>query len=190
MKAYRHDNLIYIPITKQASTTYTYLFANKLKWEEIQTDIINWDNDVVFAHLIHPYERHLKGTAEALIKYDLLDLLDNPKFSLLWDTAVFDLHSYPLFISFGDNINKINWILLDHPTISGNDLTVNFLNNHRVDISKNDILILNKSDNKRKRLIEKLKQLRQGHKLGSLTYFYDNDIVLYNKVLIKTNNEY
>jgi hypothetical protein len=187
MLAYRHNNLVYIPITKHASTTFTKLFSSKLNWTKIQTSDIDWDNDCVFAHLIHPYDRHLKGTATALTHYGLQSLVDDPRFVPLWNTAIFDLHSYPLYISFGDNINRINWILLDHPNISGNELTINFLSSHGVAITDSDIDISNKFKNTY--LLDKLKSIRSVSKIGTLTYFYDNDVILYYKVVTLTNDK-
>ena len=71
MEAFRYNNLVYIPITKHASTSYRHLFRDVLHWQEIQSDEINWTVDHVFAHLLHPYTRHLKGITECILKYNL-----------------------------------------------------------------------------------------------------------------------
>ena len=188
MLAYRHNQLVYIPISKHASTSYRNLFRYQLGWTEIQTDTIDWADDHVFSHIIDPYERHLKGTAEAMSQYNITDLIDDPRFLPLWTTAIFDIHSYPLFISFGENINKIDWLVLDHPTVSGNKITVKFLNDHGINISESDIGIENSSSKTKKQLLEKLRELKNKNraKFSTLTYFYDTDGVVYSKVMART----
>jgi hypothetical protein len=181
---YRHKNLVYIPITKHASSTYTDLFQNKLGWEKTQSNFIDWDKDHVFSHIIHPYERHLKGTVEAIIKYGIRELVDHPKFSKLLTTAVFDLHSYPLTCTFGiERMFKIDWLLLDHPKYSGNAITAKFLQSNGIDISESDIPNIHESDGYKKKLTERIRQIREESDVtGTLTYFYENDVVIYSKI--------
>jgi hypothetical protein len=180
MDAYRFNHLVYIPITKHASSSYTKLFGDQLNWEFIQTDSINWETDHVFSHLLHPYTRHLKGITECLWKYKLMDLVDNEKFLTLLGTAVFDLHSYPLATVFGKNLYKIDWLLLDHYEISGDYLTVKFLENQGIKIFESDIPKLHKADINTTKLLNKISEIRDQQDLtGTLTYFYDQDVVLY-----------
>jgi hypothetical protein len=136
MNCFRFNNLVYIPITKHASSSYTELFGNILKWEIEQTENINWDQDRVFAHLINPNDRHLKGIAECLKQHKIIDIIDDPRFIKLLGTAVFDLHSYPLSVTFGEKINQIDWLLLDAGQCSGNYLTCKFLNYFGIDIKE------------------------------------------------------
>ena len=186
MQAIRFNNLVYIPITKHASTSYTNLFKDRLGWERTQTHQIDWNQDRVFAHIIDPFERHLKGIFQCLVKYDLLDLLEHPKFKTLLGTAVFDLHSYPLSVSFGDNIHKIDWLLLDHPRYSGNYVTCKFLQSQGVNIKETDIPQEHVGSPKSKQLIDQIRQLRTSNGLsGILYYFYEQDALLYN--LVKNN---
>jgi hypothetical protein len=183
MIAYRFKNLVYVPITKHASTSYSELFSKKLKWEEVQTDSINWDCDKVFAHIIHPYTRHLKGIAQCLYKYNIMDIVNDHRFIKLLGTAVFDLHSYPLAESFGDKIYKIDWLLLDHHEVNGNYITTKFLQNYGIDITEKDIPTLNESSIVLKQTTDRIKSIRDQQDLtGTLTYFYDRDVVLYNRV--------
>ena len=74
MEAFKFNNLVYIPITKHASTSYRHLFRDILNWQEIQSDEIDWNSDYVFAHLLHTYKRHLKGITECVKKYNLKPL--------------------------------------------------------------------------------------------------------------------
>jgi len=181
MEAFRFNNLVYIPITKHASTSYRHLFKNVLEWQEIQTDEIDWSKDYVFAHLLHPYTRHLKGITECVAKYNLCSLVDNDNFLKLLGTAVFDLHSYPLSAAFGDWLYKIDWILLDHHIYDSDYLTLTFLNQHGVTLDA--IPKLNISYPNEKELLEKIKKIRDANDLtGTLTYFYEQDVVLYDRV--------
>jgi hypothetical protein len=152
-----------------------------LQWQEIQTDEIDWSSDHVFAHLLHPYTRHLKGIAECVQKYNLRHLVEDESFLKLLSTAVFDLHSYPLAAAFGDTLYKIDWLLLDHHIYSSDYITLNFLKQHGVEIDS--IPKLNSSHHNEKILLEKIRQIRDDNNLtGTLTYFYEPDVVLYDRV--------
>jgi hypothetical protein len=181
MEAFRFNNLVYIPITKHASTSYRHLFRDILSWQEIQTDEIDWTHDYVFAHLLHPYTRHLKGITECVKNYRLNELVDNDNFLKLLGTAVFDLHSYPLSVAFGNDLYKIDWILLDHPIYNSNYLTLCFLNQNGVMID--EIPHMNSSFPDEKQLLEKIQHIRDSNNLtGTLTYFYEQDVILYDRV--------
>lgn len=181
MEAFRFNDLVYIPITKHASTSYRYLFREVLNWQEIQTDEIDWSTDHVFAHLLHPYTRHLKGITECILKYNLAELVDDNNFLKLLGTAVFDLHSYPLAPAFGDDLYKIDWILLDHHIYSSDYITLTFLKQHGIEVDS--IPKLNTSRPEEKVLLEKIQQIRDESDLtGTLTYFYDQDVVLWDRV--------
>lgn len=183
MDAYRFNNLVYIPIPKHASSSYIELFRNRLNWLPIQTDEIDWVNDHVFAHLLHPYTRHLKGITECVQKYDLIDLLDNEKFLKLLGTAVFDLHSYPLATVFGEHLYKIDWLLLDHNEVSGNYITTKFLENYNIKIKESEIPRLHTRYKHLTYILDKVSEIRDQNDLtGTLTYFYDQDVVLYSLV--------
>lgn len=181
MEAFKFNNLVYIPITKHASTSYRHLFRDILNWQEIQSDEIDWNSDYVFAHLLHPYKRHLKGITECVQKYNLKHLVDDDNFLKLLGTAVFDLHSYPLATAFGDKLYKIDWLLLDHYIYDSDYITTQFLKQHGVEIDS--IPKLNSSYPNEKALLEKIEKIRDDNDLtGTLTYFYEQDVVLYDRV--------
>jgi hypothetical protein len=182
MEAWRFNKLVYIPITKHASTSYIKLFRDQLKWQTIQSDEIDWEVDHVFAHLLQPYERHLKGITECVTKYELTELVDNDNFLKLLGTAVFDLHSYPLSVAFGDNFYKVDWILLDDSTFSGDYITKKLLASYGITVD--EIPKLHKTiDVNKKQLLEKIRRIRDANDLtGTLTYFYEQDVVLYDRV--------
>ena len=66
MEAYRYKNLVYIPLPKHASRSYTHFFRDVLKWSYIENYNINWTNDIVFAHLVHPITRYVNGVVQIL----------------------------------------------------------------------------------------------------------------------------
>lgn len=192
MLAFRRDHLVYIPITKNASTSYINIFR-QLKWEETDTSCINWHQDHVFAHWQDPYERHAKGTVEALEKLGMLDLIEDTRIHQLLATAVFDLHSYPLVPTFGEDwCRRIDWIPLQFrtspsldtpPDRNSTDLTEIFLRHHGVDVDLRSFPKLYESDSSKKQLVKKVKQIRDTVDCqDTLTYFYDRDIVLSNQI--------
>jgi hypothetical protein len=187
MDSFRYKNLVYLPFTKHASRTYFRLFGDILQWQPEQSWQIDWQQDHVFAHIIHPYERHLKGTAQCIDKYQLNELLNSESFVRLLGTAVFDLHSYPLSVALGSRTNQIDWLMLDHPTITGNELTARFLQQHGIDISAADIPQENVSNNSKKELTATIRELRDREELkGTLAYFYEQDVNLYNSIKKQT----
>ena len=183
MEALCRDNLVYVPITKNASTSYTHFFKNLLGWGSIQTDSIDWDKQHVFAHIMHPYKRHLKGTVQALYQYDLFDIVDDPRFLKLLGTAVFDLHSYPLSTVFAEKMMLIDWIMLDHPHVSSERCVKKLLQEHGIHIDENAIPGMNTSNNFFKKVSAKIENIRDQNDLsGTLTYFYDQDVYWYSQV--------
>lgn len=192
MNAFRSGHLVYIPITKIASSSFTYLFGEMLGWEPMQVDQIDWEQDRAFAHIMNPIVRHAKGTAECIIQYGMLDVVDDPKFQKLLATCVFDIHSYPIVQCFGeDQCRKIDWIPIDLNEVNGNTLTARFLKYHGVNLDLNDLPMLYTSadsllgDEKQSLSNQILKLHKEYDVNNTLSYFYDRDIVLYNQVRAK-----
>lgn len=185
MNAYKFGDNIYLPIFKCASSFYADIFCNKLKWETISVKDINWDKHYVFSHLINPATRHLKGLVEALIQYNLQDLVDDERFNILLGHCVFDIHSYPIVNTFGEsNCRKIDWVLLDSP-VSANVLTNKLLKNIGVDIELNSFPKINQSSNLEKILFEKIEKIRKN--CTSIYGFYLRDFYLYKDVVSNFN---
>jgi hypothetical protein len=190
MRAYRNGHLVYIPIYKNAATSYEILFGKILNWEIILTETIDWDNDTVFAHITHPYTRHLKGTIQFLYQHNLTSVIDDPRFNRFLISGYFDHHSYPLTQMFGDKVWKINWLPLDHPTISGDTITCCFLNKQGVEISEHLTPYKNIGGLAKKSLLDRIKILceENDHTNDGLFFLLDNDLGLYNHVLNNLNN--
>lgn len=191
MDAYRSGRLVYIPIPKIASSSFRYLFGEVLRWDLMQVDQINWGQDKVFSHIMNPLVRHAKGTAECVVQYGLLDVVDDPKFQKLLSTCVFDIHSYPIVHCFGEeNCRKIDWIPIDLEEIDGNTLTAKFFKYHGINVSVQDLPRLYTSANslfgdEKQALSDQILALNRKYDVNNtLSYFYDRDIVLYNHVKV------
>jgi hypothetical protein len=185
MRAYRYGHLVYIPIYKNAATSYEILFGTILNWKIILTETIDWNEDNVFAHITHPYTRHLKGTTQFLWQHELTSVIDDPRFNRFLISGYFDHHSYPLTQMFGDKIWKINWLPLDHPTISGDTITCSFLKNQGIDLFENQIPHANVSVPEKKLLFDRIKTLceKTNYTNDGLFFLLDDDLLLYKHVL-------
>lgn len=172
-----YNNVAYFPITKNASTTFTDHF-DKMGWKQDQFDLLD-ESYEIFAHFQDPIERHFKGTAEFLVKSKIEHLADDPIWQKIWTKSVMDLHSYPITWTVGNR--KINWILIrqDIDTI---ELTRQWLTQRSIDLG--EVQWKNKSDKIRSELYQKLKNIYETleDKDRTLTYFYDADILLWNKL--------
>ena len=81
----------------------------------------------------------------------------------------------------GDKLYKIDWLLLDHYIYDSDYITTQFLKQHGVEIDS--IPKLNSSYPNEKALLEKIEKIRDDNNLtGTLTYFYEQDVVLYDRV--------
>ena len=154
------------------------------------SETIDWDNDIVIAHITHPYTRHLRGTAQFLEQNGLVSVIDDPKFNKFLIAGYFDHHSYPLTRMFGDKVWKINWLVLDHPTISGNTITCCFLKKHGIDLDENQIPHANTSNHRKKLLLTRIKTLCEDNDYtnNGLYFLLDDDLRLYNNVFNNLNN--
>lgn len=182
MEALRFNNLVYIPTPKHASQSYKSLFANQLGWKNIESETIDWDSDHVFSHIIHPYSRHIKGTAQLLFQNNLGHLIDHFDFQKIFATAFFDHHSYPLVTMFGtEKAYQIDWIPLDNFLIDGDTMTKSLLRS--VGIDNVDIPKINQANYSVKNLVTRLSKIHSTFNVeNSLIYMYDDDLILYSKI--------
>ena len=190
MRAYCFEHLVYIPIYKNAATSYEMLFGNLLNWSPILSENIDWTNHTVFAHISNPYIRHLKGTTQFLFDNNLTSVIDDPRFEKFLSSGYFDHHSYPLTLMFGKNITKIKWLPLDHPTIQGNTITCSFLNEHGIPITEDQIPFMNTSVPEQKNILDRIIKIceRNHYMSNGLFFILDDDQVLYNKVINNIQN--
>ena len=193
MEAYRYKNLVYVPLPKHASASYIHFFRDILKWNYTESYNIDWTNDIVFAHLIHPITRYVNGVVQILKQHRLSHLIESKDFLTLLRTSIFfDQHTYPITRIFDlPQCFQIEWLLLDHNpasslSVSGEKFTQAFLKDHGVEIDTNDIKKLNQTTGKDLILREKIK-VHTDEMLESLIFVLQEDLNLYNQVTIHTH---
>jgi hypothetical protein len=183
MRALRFQNLVYVPLPKHASTSYRWFFGQHLGWKDIPIQEIDWVNDTVFAHLLDPITRHINGIAQILSERYLAHLMGSPDFIELLRTSIFpDQHTYPITRMLDiSQCYKMEWLLLDHSKVPGEELTCAFLKEHDIHVEPGDIPKMNCSDEYKSKLRQSLLvDIEQA--LNSLIYVLQEDLNLYNTV--------
>ena len=135
-------------------TTFNhFLRANEwqsIKVPEVKELLENGENLTFFSHIQNPHTRHTKGIVQLLHKYNVAkrrnqglheevewgahqvnDLISKNEeaFSFIAH-CIFDEHTVSisdLFFDNGIDINDVNWIPMDHPQYSSEELTDRFL---------------------------------------------------------------
>jgi len=169
-----------LPITKNASTTFTMAFKTQ-GWQLQQLDQLG-DDYHIFGHLRDPIERHFKGTAEFLVKNNLSRMLQDPEWQKIYTHAVMDIHSYPITWSLGSRADKIKWIPISKK-ISTNYLTQRYLKSHQIDINLLSVLWYEVPSIEKQQVYLELQKLHGQLNTNHLAFFYDSDIILWNKTV-------
>ncbi len=127
-------NIAYCAIPKNASSYFASTFSGKeFNWKTIKPEDINSET-ILFCHIRDPKERFIKGLVQVFkthnfIKYFKLEQnYENPLFLKLFN----DYHLIPISEWLEGYIHRMNFILLDHPTILANKLTNEFLEKHNI----------------------------------------------------------
>ena len=118
--AYRYENLIFLPVQKCGYAYYTDLFE-RMDWQKITLTIEDFDSHVVFATIMHPLSRYLKGLTEwvwrAKLVTDYENLAEQQFFiNLMSNLLITDEHTVPYTFAYRHLINKIHWIPIDNLT--------------------------------------------------------------------------
>jgi hypothetical protein len=180
MKVLVYNNLGYLPITKNASTTFTNFFRDR-GWQECQLDQIP-DSVKIFGHFQDPINRHFKGVAEFLYQNSMTHLVDDPSWQKIFTHSVMDIHSMPISWALGDRVHRIKWIPI-HRSINTGLLTQRWLEAQDFVCDMESVVWGNQSGDDKLCLHHHLRHLYQTQpNNGSLTYFYDYDIVIWNKL--------
>jgi hypothetical protein len=136
-----YEDFVYIPILKNASTTYNHFFR-EMGWIEVTMHkILENKNLKLFSYIQNPDIRHTKAICQWLITNDGLDYLDNRKHRKLMCivcSTILDTHSLPIAITHFDILDRINWIPLDFNLINSNELTNLFFKENNLDFKIND----------------------------------------------------
>jgi hypothetical protein len=180
MDVWTHKNLAYLPIAKNASSTFTHYFKNS-GWALTQLDLLSPDFKI-FGHFQNPIDRHIKGTVEFLCQHNLVHLIDNPDWQKIFIHAVMDIHSMPIISALGIRAEKIKWIPI-HNQIPTLLVTQKWLKAQGYDCSIENLIWENKSSAHKLSLYYKIQDLCQTlNNNGGLNFFYDNDIIHWNSL--------
>lgn len=168
----------YVPIAKNASTTFTKLFSEQ-GWTRTQLDLLDPAVEL-FGHFRDPIQRHFLGTAEFLDQNHISHLIDDPAWQQVWARAVMDIHGYPVTWSMGSHAQRCHWIPM-HERLDVSSLTRLHLS--RYGITLGEIPKYNASRPFKQQLYQRLVQLHSRIDTHNhLSYFYDSDIVLWNSL--------
>jgi hypothetical protein len=188
VRVYKYKKIAYLPINKNASSTFSAVFSEINGWETSQLDLLD-DSYKIFAHFQDPIERHYKGTAQFLKINNLCHLINDLNWQKVWVSAVMDRHSYPIVTSLGIRADKIHWIPI-HRKIPTNLLTHKYLMASDIDAGIINCKWMNESNLENKQIILKLQLLHETIDPGNhLCFFYDTDIILWNKIIPYTDED-
>lgn len=125
------SGLCYLPIPKNASTTFETFFKQQ-KWEEILLE--DFDRSQVktyFCYIRNPQVRLIKGIAQLL--YNKAYLVDDENAMYFILLACYEHHITPVSELIRDiPTEDILFIPLDHPLYSANDITNGLLRNNGI----------------------------------------------------------
>jgi hypothetical protein len=140
LTCYRHPelNLVFYPHQKCASSTYRQLFV-KQNWVVIDINDIDWNRDIVFAHIKDPLVRHRKGIVEGICQYfpEVQDFfLTSVGAKFLTNITIVESHSYTIQKWLGPtNAAKVYWIPIDI-NLDHKQITFDFLKTKGAPVSK------------------------------------------------------
>jgi len=184
---YPYKPVAYLPITKNASSTFTSFFKSR-NWKLQQLDQLD-DSYQIFGHFRDPIERHFKGTAEFLVQQNLTHMVHDADWQKIWMSAVMDMHSYPITWALGPRANQIHWIPISQQ-IPTNYLTHRYLLEQQMDINNMlNIKYSNESSIEKQLIYLELRKLHNQVPYNQLAFFYDSDIVLWNKIIPYTDED-
>lgn len=130
-----HTKLGYIPIHKNASSTFINLFQRN-RWHRFNLDKIQ-SNDILFSHIQNPWQRYIKGLTE-------MAWLDNERsFTIVrrksyFKAALLNPHIMPISIMTHGYTDRIHFIPIDFE-VSAVDLTNQFLEQHKSKLRTTEI---------------------------------------------------
>ena len=178
------DNMVYLPVPKNASIMYVSLFLEN-GWIQDEIENIDITNKILFGHIQNPHIRHTKGLAEFLIINRIRELDIHEKYFNILISSLPDIHTYPISIIYSNYYTKATWIPIDSK-INGNVLTSVFLQKNSMNLKIP--LKLKKHvtySNKVKVIVEQITQM----KIDNAVYkefeeqILKKDIELYNNSL-------
>lgn len=121
-----NSNLAYLPIHKNASTTFSHL-VQRAGWKQVHKDVL--DPDVIlWGHIQNPWTRYVKGMAQVAWlnnERSFTVVRQQPFFKM----AFLNPHLLPISVLYPHFCNDMKFIPMD-ATIHCNQLTNEFLEEH------------------------------------------------------------
>jgi hypothetical protein len=159
---YQHQNLIFVPVLKCASSYYREHFGNQFNWQSTSLHSAT-SNSKLVGVLMEPTTRWLKGITEWLWTSNLTDakFIENIVFSKTSPMIAPDAHTQSYHEMFGPWLSKIHWIPMDWV---GKNQTkqqlLNFFQQHGCQTPLNfDHNLVHQSSSKKLELFEKVKSI-------------------------------
>lgn len=183
--------VVYVRTLKCASTFFYNSLRYEHRWEEINYNDINWDQQYVFGHILEPIARRHKGIAEYVDMLGLQDdFLSNTNLQKLIATQpALDMHSVSLSQYYGKHMWLIDWIPLsdnNHKTIVDTEKLLTYTCQIKYFRWKYDNV--HSSTPEKKNIELKIKELWNEHEISNLIHpltwaYFAEDLALYNKVM-------
>lgn len=151
--------LVYLRTLKCASTFFYRNLCDNLGWKELAWNEINWRNQHVFSHMLHPVTRRHKGIAEKLHMLGLNDgeFMQDPRVqNLLRFVPLLDEHTSTYWDTYGTACWSIDWIPLTGGFEENIDRTNLLLESYGVATDRWDISLRHESDDDKQNLVQQL----------------------------------
>jgi hypothetical protein len=147
---FQHQDLVYIPVAKCASTYYRQLFKDVLGWKTVKLNAVDFDSVTAFGLVMHPLTRWVKGMTEWVtspyypadddwrdrtkphskvqVDYDQFsaDLQRSSTQHMLRSVTLTDRHTLPYSVTFNKNLHRINWLPMDYFS-SDNEIKISLM---------------------------------------------------------------
>ena len=146
------NNVVYVPNLKCASIFFGRNFLDNFKWDPIQYEDIDWENQVVFSHILEPIKRRVKGQAEYVQWMQLTDkFINDPILQVALHNALCtDLHVATYHHTFEDKLHKINFLPLLDDQMANIAATNEWLSQHGITVGEWDFAFEHRSTPKTK----------------------------------------
>jgi hypothetical protein len=181
---YRSPNqsLVYAKTLKCASTYYSNNFKEN-GWQACDFDHVDWENDYVFGFLIDPYQRHVKGMIQDMLRLGIEKILMQSAGQTFWYAApTMGVHSMAITEVYKGVYHRINWIPLDLKEIEVNRVLEDLFARFDTRVHWKNVFG-NQSDDYKKDLFEQIYKSF----LGPGQHWYDivhgEDVELYNNTI-------
>ena len=151
--------MVYLPVPKNASTTYVGLLREQ-GWNDGEIENIDITDKILFGHIQDPQTRHTKGLAEFLFRSDIKKLDIDEKYHSILITSTPDVHTLPISVLYRNYYRKATWLPIDS-NINSNMITSVFLIKNDINLKIPLDFVKHKSSKEFKLMVEKINQIKK-----------------------------